>query len=115
MENDLMLSELGRYYGTEQWHRIAPYRSSITDGIVYLMTNGYSWFVTDMLAVIETKLKGEEFLSVKLKVCAGNGATATIDDGNGKVLYEQHYTLTDAKVDLLLFYTNNVLMLSGEY
>lgn len=112
--NDLELKDLNQFIGTENYHTINLFKSNLTDGIIYLMENGHSWFITDSLAVIETNLKNEEFLCVKLEVKESKGKM-TITDGNEKILYTQDYEYTDAKKDLKLFYTNNVLMLSGEY
>ena len=116
-KDDLELKELGQYYGTESYHNVM--NCQVTDGIAYIITNGYSWFVTDMIAVLKfpEDIKGIEnadFLAIKLKL-DGTKGTATIEDGNGKVLYSQEYEYTDAKRELILYYTNGVLLLSGEY
>ena len=87
----------------------------VTDGIIYLMENGYSWFVTDAIAVIRYKLRNQEFLSINLKVRDGK-AVMIITDGNKKRLYTQKYEWTNAKInELKLFYVDGVLMLSSEY
>ena len=112
MKDDLELLDIEQFTGTEGYHNVLG--ANVTDGIAYIISNGYSWFVTDMLAVLRIKLKDEDFCAVKLKI-KDHKAVATIDDGNGKVLYTQKYDYTDAKVDLTLFYTNSVLMLSKEY
>ena len=114
MAEDRMLSELGQFTGTEEYHKMSLFKSQFTDGVAYIMQNGYQWLVTDALAVIETELRDEEFLAVKLKV-AGKAADMAIDDGNGKILYKKHYTYTDAKRDVTLFWENGVLLLSGEH
>lgn len=106
------LPGLEQFYGTEQYHNVMGV--NVTDGIMYIMENGYSWFVTDMLVILKMKLKDAEFCSVKLKLSDG-GAKAIIDDGNDNVLYTQDYELTDAERELTLFFTDGVLMLSGEY
>ena len=112
-EKDLDLKSLGHFTGSMTYTNVMGVKC--TEGIVYIMKSGYSWFVTDMVVMINAKFKDEEFLSVKLKVNDDNTAKATIEDGNGKVFYTQEYKYTDAKKDLTLFCTNNVLMLSGEY
>ena len=112
-KEDLELKSLSQFYGTNGYVNVLGI--NCTDGIAYIMKSGYSWFVTDMVVMINAKFKDEEFLSVKLKVNDDNTAKATIEDGNGKVFYTQEYKYTDAKKDLTLFCTNNVLMLSGEY
>jgi hypothetical protein len=114
MTDGLHLTDLAQYYGTEQYHRISPFKSLATDGVVYIMQNGYSWFVTDSLAVIEHKLSSQEFLHVRLMLVPGAGVKVTIDDGNGKILHTQSYPVSSAKRDLDLFWEGGVLMLVGE-
>jgi len=112
--DDLELKDLGNFYGTQEYHQ-GFLGVLLTDGVAYISNNGYSWFVTDAISVIRTKLKDEEFLSIKLILLDGSRAKMVITDGNDKTLYEQDYLYTDAKRSLNLFYTDNVLMLSGEY
>lgn len=116
---DLELKDIGQFSGSEEYHKINPFNPNQkgTDGIRYLEENGYGWFVSDMAVAIGMKpnLRNEEFLSIKLKVNPDKSALATIDDGNGHVLYKQEYQYTDAKKDLKLFYRDNVMMLPGEY
>jgi len=120
LEQDLELKDLNQYYGTQNYYSYLGIK--LTDGIAYIMRNGYSWFVTDAIAVIVANptvrkyLQEDTFLSIKLKLSKSkNSADMIIDDGNGNVLYKQHYSMTDAKVELKLFYDNGVLMLSREY
>jgi len=118
MKDDLTLKDLGQYYGTEQYHKISLFPSvKLTDGIMYIVNNGYSWFVTDALAVYvcDEKIKQEGFLSIKLKLLESNKAKMEITEGNEKILYTQDYDFTDAKKDLSLFLIDGVLLLSGEY
>ena len=90
---DLTLSRLTQYSGTEKYTNVLGH--NVTDGIVYVMENGYSWIVTD-------------FLSLVMPNCP-------INDGNEKVLYTQKYEYTDAKKEFLMYYIDGVLLLSGEY
>ena len=118
IKDDLDLEDLDNFTGTEQYHKISLYPNvNLTDGIAYVMDNGYSWFITDMLAVVRTKeeIMNEDFLSIKLVINKDKTATAKITDGNDKVLYKQEYKWTNGKKDLNLFFTNDVLMLSQEY
>ena len=112
MIDDLELKELEQFIGTEAYYNVMSV--NVTDGVAYIMNNGYSWFVTDAIDVIITKLKDEEFLSINLKL-DGDKADMLITDGNEKELYSQHYEWTNIKRNIKLFYTNKVLMLTGEY
>jgi hypothetical protein len=112
--DDLELKELDQFIGTEGY--LGVMGANCTDGVAYVMRNGYSWFVTDFIAVAKTheKVKTEEFVCVDLKL-DGTKAKMKVTDGNDNKLYEQDYDYTDAKRELKLFYTNNVLMLAREY
>ena len=116
MVDDLHLKELPYFYGTEHYHRMSPmFKTVVTDGVYYVMQNGYSWFVTDALVIIEKKLvcSGELFLSVKLIL--GAPARLQITDGNTHKLHTQKYEFTDAKTNRDLFWCDGVLMLASEY
>jgi len=111
-ETDLYLRDINSYTGSEKYYNVLGIY--VTDGVKYIMDNGYSWFVTDAIAVIRAKLKNEGFLTVALKN-QSDMATMEITDGNGHVFYRQEYKWSDAKRNLTLFYADNILMLSGEY
>jgi len=113
MPDDLELKELEQFIGSQSYVNV--FGMKCTEGITYIMSNGYGWFVTDMIVMIIAEYKDEEFLAVKLKLDGDNKAIATIEDGNGMVFYTQKYEYTDAKKDLTLFCCDNVLMLSSEY
>jgi hypothetical protein len=117
---DLELKSLEHFIGTQNYYNVMGV--NVTDGIKYIMDNGYSWFVTDAVAVIKAHkgvkkyLAEDDFLCIQLKVNKEEmKAKMVIDNGDGKVLYTQKYDFTDAKRDLKLFYTGNVLMLASEY
>ncbi len=111
---DLELKELGYYVGSEHIYR--GMWGKYTDGIKYLIDNGYSWFVTDAQIVIAMKprLKREPFLTVELKLNRAGTAQTVITDGNENVLYTQDYQWTDAKKEVKLYYENAVMYLSSE-
>lgn len=116
-KDDLELSELGYFTGTEKYHRIGAIfgDAMATDGVKYIMDNGYSWFVTDALSVIKLKIKNEPFISIKLKLSEEKKAKMLITDGNKKILYTQDYEYTDAKQEINLYFIDNVMLLSSEY
>jgi hypothetical protein len=117
---DLELKALESFIGTENYYRVLGV--NVTDGIKYVMDNGYSWLVTDSLAVIRTKksLRAEPFLVVKFKVDRDKKqADVEINDGDkgaGPIVYhKQHYDFTDARRDLTFYFADKVLLLAGEY
>jgi hypothetical protein len=122
-EPDLELKGLNGFIGTQNYYRYMGVL--FTDGIRYLMENGYSWFITDAIAVIvahpkiRRHLQEDDFLTIRLKLNKDEDGFATADmiitDGNDTQLYRQHYDFTDAKKELKLFYTGNTLMLASEW
>jgi len=110
---DLELTGIEQFTGTENYYGCMGVK--ITDGVKFVIKNGYGWFVTDLLIArkLSKKLLREEFLSFKLKI--GKQTVATIDNGNNLILYTQKYGYSDAKKPLNLFLTGNVLMLAQEY
>jgi len=121
MEKDLELKKLDTFIGTLHYYRY--FGIFLTDGIKYIMENGYAWFVNDIIALLlsptpklRKHLQKDPFLVIHLKVNTEKAeADMIIEDGNGNTLYKQHYKYTDAKRDLKLYYIDNVLMLSSEY
>ncbi len=111
---DLELKNIGQYYGSETLYQSRWGR--YTEGVKYVMDNGYAWFVNDALIAINSKpsLHGQPFLVIWLKLKEGPTAYMVIDDGNGHILYTQDYVMTDAKVPVKLYYENRVMMLPGE-
>ena len=120
-DKDLELKALQQFNGTTKYYEY--FGTKITDGIVYIMQNGYSWLVTDAILTtyfhidVKEYFKKEKFLVIKLKVNKENKtAKVTFEDGNGNVLLYKLYDYTDAKVEeLTLFYVDDVLMLANEY
>ncbi len=118
---DLELKALDGFSGTEEYHRLSMFPSfNLTDGVDYIMRNGYSYLVTDILALIPFKprLKNQPFLAITYSVNLGTKTGGfIITDGNETTLYTQNYGYTDAKIvkPLKLFLADHVLMLAGEY
>ena len=109
---DLTLKDLPQFRGTERYYEVMG--ANITDGVKYIMDNGYGWVVTDAIVICQMKLKRHPFIAISLRV-KHNKATIEYTDGNYKVLFKQEYEYTNAKEDLTLFFIDNVMLLSGEY
>lgn len=115
MAEDLELKDLGHFTGSDNFYKL--YNTTITDGIKYIMENGYSWFVTDSLVMIKSLkvCKSMEFIAVKLVLDNTTmGAEMRIEDGNGKIAYKQKYKFTDAKKNIIIYYENGTLSLPME-
>lgn len=118
-DTDLELNALEQFHGTQEYHSLEPLLPGavVTDGVEYIMDNGYSWVVTDACAIIllERKLKGQAFVVVELKLLDNSEADIIYTDGNDNELYRQHYDYTNAKKGFKLYFTDHVMMLPGEY
>lgn len=113
---DLSLKALGQFIGSQQYYDVFGF--NVTDGVKYVMDNGYSWLVTDALAVIRYRpewWKSGGFLTVELKLSEDSEADMIITDGNGNTLYSQHYSFTDAQRNLKLWFRHGVLYLPSEH
>jgi len=111
---DKQLTELKQFNGSNE-HYFNVFGFNITDGVKYVMDNGYSWLITDFLAVAKFNdaIKNEPFIAVRLKL-NGTSGEMIVADGNNHQLYTQKYGYTDAKKELLLFFENQVLCLDSE-
>lgn len=107
--------KLKEFYVTEHYYSLGPiFKTKATDGVAFLMESGYSWFVTDSLAVIECDIKTEDFIVAKLTVKEGK-AVMEISDGDKNVFHTQKYESTDSDDgELKLYVENGVVMLPGE-
>lgn len=115
---DLELKALEHFSGTEQYHKVLGF--NVTDGVHYLMENGYSYLVTDVLAVflLRPRLKNADFLVINYRVdLEKHQARLEVRaDTNQPLLYSQNYPYTDAKRALVkMFYESGVLLLANEH
>jgi Family of unknown function (DUF6876) len=115
-EPDLELKNLSNFYGSEHYYRLMG-GINATDGVHYIMENGYSWMVSDAAVILrmEPKVRGQDFVVVRLKLLPEGKAKVIYEDGNDNTLFEQSYDFTDAKKELELFFTDNVILLASEY
>jgi len=114
-EPDLELKKLGQYYGTDNYYRCLG--TLITDGVMYVMKNGYSWLVNDIIILVkfERKLRKQPFIYVRLQLNGDGSALLVFEDGNYNRLHVERYEWTDAKRELEFFYVGGVLLLKSEY
>jgi len=116
---DKKLNGLGHFYGGGSLYR--DFTGFVySEGVKYIMENGYAWFCSDMLAVMRFppnfKVNPEYLYIIKLDVnIEKKTAKATIIDENDDVIYEQFYNYTDAETDSIkLCFQNNTLCTLGE-
>jgi hypothetical protein len=88
----------------------------ITDGVKWFAESlNAFWIVSDAIVIIRMKLKGEDFVVVRI-VSMDNKAIITYEDSNGKILHEQKYRYADLfDAEIKLYYRDNVMMLPSEY
>ncbi len=114
---DLQLTELGQYYGTENYYKDALFPFfQYTDGVKYVKMNGYDWLVV-AIAIRIKLLPKEQFLAFTLQVTGSTAELITTDGNENRFKFDGDLIeYTDAAVkELKFFYTGNTLMLVGEY
>lgn len=65
--------------------------------------------------ISEKAVKDEVFVAIKLKLPVEGTAQLVYYDSNNNVLYTQKYGITNARREFIMYYTEGVLLLSGEY
>lgn len=87
-----------------------------SDGVKLCRDSGMNWLIVDILVHLKLtkKLKGQEFISINLKIKEDKSASLVFDDGNGKVLARQRYDYADAPCNMTFYVENGILMLSCE-
>ena len=112
-------ANLSLFTGTEQYHRL--YRHVVlTDGTKYLAEAAGAFWLMDAIASYLPQFTGrQEFIVAKL-VRTDITAQLTLDDGNGRVLDQQHIPFTDFPLTNIQLYACWggefwVLMLCSEY
>lgn len=110
-------SNLHQFIGSEEFHRYKFFGKEIllTEGIYYLAENAGCYWFLDIIMSVYPKWQNEDFVSVKMTV-ENQTAKVVIDDGNGRVLYQQSVGYTDFPLsEIMLYLTGGVLMLTSEY
>lgn len=115
MKEKLNLAELTNFSGSENYYK---------DFLGVLLTDGAkhvslfaAWLITDIISVVKTepKTKKESFVSIEV-IKAGKTAKVIYSDGNGNITHTQLYGFAELPQGKFGFYfTDNVLMLKGEY
>jgi hypothetical protein len=118
--DQLTKADLAGFTGTEQWYRHPVIKSTLyTDGIKYLAERAGAYWLIDEIAYQQyhPRLKNEEFQVWKLSVNQQQSwATLTCDDGNGRILFTKQIGYTDFPLEeISIYFTNNVILLPGEY
>lgn len=120
----LLEDGLPQFCGTENWHRFSAISSLvITDGVKYLADTAGAYWLLDVIASYQRRLRGQEFQTWILNVTtAGSAITGhrtsavvTCEDGNGNKLLSQAIPYTDFPLDTIkLFCIDGVILLPNE-
>lgn len=109
-------SELGQFTGTEHYYR-HWLGLRYTDGVKFLAEKAGAYWLIDLVASYQPRLKNEAFQVWTLKK-TDKGFMAVRDDGNDHILRRQLISYSDIPTDILplkMCFTDNVLMLTSEY
>ena len=113
-------ADLAQFTGSEHWYRHNLVRKvAYTDGAKYVAQAGGAYWLLDEIAfrqLDESKVASEEFQVWVLRVKDDHTAMLTCEDGNKNVVYTKELTFTDFPLDeIMLWFTNNVILLPSEY
>jgi hypothetical protein len=99
-----MLAELNQFYGSEQFYRHALARTFIyTEGMQYVAKEASAYWLLDLIAFNQHKLKGQKFQSWKMTV-KDNKAKIEVTDGNYNVIFKKNISYTDFPLEKFAFY-----------
>ena len=112
-------TQLSQFIGTEAYWRISP-SAVLTDGAKYVADGAGAYWLMDAIASYLPQFTGKEDFIVAKLVRTGSEAQLTLDDGNGRVLDQQHIPYTDFPLTSIQLYACWggefwVLMLCSEY
>jgi hypothetical protein len=114
---DLELKSLNQFSGSEHYYNVMGI--NVTDGVKYIMDNGYGWAVTDAVIIIrmQEEVRQHKYVTVKLAVDKEKeNATIYYLDRNEEEIFKQVYDWTTAARDFELMYNRetNVMYLPSE-
>ena len=111
---DILRNHTGSLERYRHWTR----RFIYTPGVRDLAELCGAYWLLDLIAShqIDPKVRQEPFQVWTLKVAAGHTATATAEDGDGRVVATQDIEFTDFPLpEISLYLTDGVLLLPSEY
>jgi hypothetical protein len=115
----LKAEDLEQFTGSEHWYQHGLVRSiTFTDGAKYIADQGGAYWLLDEIALAQkfnSAVSAEPFQVWMLKV-NDQQAVLTCEDGNGNVVYMKTIPFTDFPLpETKLYFTDNVILLPGEY
>jgi hypothetical protein len=112
-------TQLAQFIGTERYWRISP-SAVLTDGAKYVADAAGAYWLMDAIASYLPQFTGKEDFIVAKLVRTGSAAQLSLDEGNGRVLDQQHIPFTDFPMSSIQLYACWggefwVIMLCSEY
>lgn len=112
-------AQLSQFIGTEKYYQV-NHCTVLTDGTKYLADAAGAYWLMDAIASYLPQFTGKQDFVVAKLVRTGSKAQLTLDDGNGRVLDQQHIPYTDFPLPSIQLYACWggefwVLMLCSEY
>ena len=116
----LSISDLEHFTGTEQWYQHGINQAVLfTDGAKYLADMAGAHWLLDEIAIVQPynkRIAREGFQIWRLAVHHDRSAALTCDDGNGNVVFTKQIGFTDFPIEeIILYFTDNVILLPSEY
>lgn len=109
------VSELDQFTGTDGYHEYIG-GLVLTDGIKYMATKCGAFWLLDIVASYQHKLKNENFQLWKIEVADGKGVVTCRADSNTPNLVRQRIPYTDFPCAAFEFYCiDGVILLKSEY
>jgi hypothetical protein len=120
MTKTLTESDLRQFSGSEHWYRHGLVRRVLyTDGVKHVADAGGAHWLLDEIALaqqFDKAIAAEPFQVWKLSVCADSSASLTCEDGNHNTVSRKIIAFTDFPLpEITLWFTDNTILLPGEY
>jgi hypothetical protein len=110
--------ELKQFTGGDTLYKHTLSRGTYTEGVRHVAYELEAYWLLDYIFSVQftAEVLEQEFQVWKLKKGDENGATLTLEDGNGNQVKSFEITFTDFPLDEITFwFVNNVLLLPSEY
>ncbi len=115
----LTANALRTFTGTEHWYRHPLARNVLyTDGARYVAEQGGAYWLLDLIALAQSvaAVTAEPFQLWTLTVQVDRSARLICEDGNGGVVFSKAIEYTDFPLpEIMLYFTDGVILLPGEY
>ena len=113
-------ADLAQFTGSEHWYRHPLNRAIVyTDGARYVAETVRAYWLLDEIALIQRynkRVAAQGFQVWKLEVKADQSGVLTCEDGNDNVVCTKQIEYTDFPgAGISLYFTNNTILLPGEY